>query len=261
MTVPGPSKRWFLLDGWDLGVSGFMGAFDPSPITETMDELESSFASAPIVQPAGYCDGGPVTVPFWADSTLQDLIDSLHGTTATTRKNNRIACYGWTATPILPAAGVAVKFEGISTYQASVTPLTPPKALTKFEVTLQPTGQVDIGDMLLNLSTKTTDGNTNGTYVDGGALSAPSTSGGVGYLQFNALTLDGATGLACEVTDSTDHVTFVTLVDFTDQTAARGAERKEVTGNVDRYIACSWDFTGVPGAGTTAGIFIGFRRY
>lgn len=264
MTVPGPSARWLLVDGYDLGSSGYMGEFVPASIEEGVDELTSPFATAPIILPTGFSKGGDVKVPLWADSTLQAVLDSWQGTTPATRVAQRVICYGWTGAQAAPTAHVAVKFEGAVGYLAKVEPKIPSEKLSLAEATFKIGNMrygVEIGDILKPLAAVTADGNSEATYVDGGATAAPSTAGGAGYIQCTALTLDGATNLACTVEDSADHVTYGALATFTVITAAPAKERKAVTGDVERYVAATWVWTGGAGAGSTATVFIGFARF
>lgn len=96
-------------------------------------------------------------------------------------------------------------------------------------------------------------GGTGGTFTRG-----ETNGGGVAYLQWTSLTLGGHTGAVVTVRHSTDNISFVDLVAMTAVTAARGAERKTVAGEVRRYLAQSVDFTG---AGTPSmTYFAGFAR-
>lgn len=263
MTVPGPSARWLMMDGWALGSSGFVGAFDPASVEETLEELVSSFATAPIFLPAGFHAAGDLVIPFWADSSLQDLIDDLQGVVAADRVAEHVLCYGWYAAAAAPTAHVPVKFEGVDAYQVTVKPTTPASALTMFEATVKPTGRLSIGDILKPYGATTIDGagdgDTTATYVDGGAGSAPSTAGGEAWLQWSDLDLDGSTSFDAEVQDSDNAIAWATLVTFTVATVARGAEHVSVTGDVERYVAAAWSYDGFAGA-PTVNSFIGFER-
>ena len=65
--------------------------------------------------------------------------------------------------------------------------------------------------------------------------SAATSNGGVGYLMLAA-----ATSVVVKVEHSTDGTTFSTLLTFTTATGPT-AERKEVTGTVNRYVRVTWD--------------------
>jgi len=263
VTVPGPSARWLMLDGWAISASGFVGAFDPAPVEEALEELDSSFAVAPVIQPVGFHAAGDLVIPFWADSTLQDLIDDLQGVTATDRRVKHVLCYGWYAAAALPTAFVPVKFEAVDAYQVTVKATTPPSALTMFEATVKPTGELSIGDVLKPYGATTIDGagagDTTAAYVDGGAGSAPSTSGGEAWMQWSDLDLDGSTSFDAEIQDSANAIAWATCVAFTVATLARGAEHVSVTGDVERYVAAAWSYDGFAGA-PTVNTFIGFER-
>lgn len=128
----------------------------------------------------------------------------------------------------------------------------------KVAITFQGSGEQDNGVILHELSVEPDDGDTEGTdSVDNGASTA---NGGAGYVQLTALTLDGGTNLTVKVRHSADDVTYADLLTFTALTAV-GAERKAVTGTVNRHLASSWSYTGSEGAGATATLFVGFARY
>lgn len=96
-------------------------------------------------------------------------------------------------------------------------------------------GQVDVGVALHDLTAETATGN--GTSVDNTASSA---GGGVANLHVTAFTGTTAT---VKVQHSTDNSVWVDLITFTAATATT-AERKEVTGTVNRYVRATWTFTG-----------------
>lgn len=83
--------------------------------------------------------------------------------------------------------------------------------------------------------------------------------GGVGYLQVSALTLDLAASCQITIRDSTDNATFADLCAFTASTGV-GAERKEVTGEVQRYLAHSATFAAATSGSCSVTYFTGFHR-
>lgn len=99
-----------------------------------------------------------------------------------------------------------------------------------------------------------TTGGTGGTVVR-----ANSANGGAGYLQVTALDLGGYTDAVVKIRDSADNVTFADLITFTAVTAAPDAERKTVTGTVDRYLATSLAFSGA-GSNPSITYAVGFAR-
>jgi hypothetical protein len=83
---------------------------------------------------------------------------------------------------------------------------------------------------------------------------ANTVNGGAGYQQVSAFS--GFTGFIGKIRSSADDVTYADLITFTNVTAAPAAERKTVTGTVDRYLCFDGDVTG---AGSITP-FAGFAR-
>lgn len=90
------------------------------------------------------------------------------------------------------------------------------------------------------MAARTTAGNTDSTYADMGASGS---NGGYGYLAVRSITLTGATGFVAKLRHSSDHITFADLVTFTSTTAIT-SERKSFAGTINRYLSCSWAWTG-----------------
>ena len=88
---------------------------------------------------------------------------------------------------------------------------------------------------------------------------ASSAAGASGYATCSALTLGGYTNLQLTIQHSSDNVTYVDLIAFTALTTAIHAERKTVTGTVNRYLKGIYSFTGA-GSGESAQVFIGVVR-
>ena len=127
----------------------------------------------------------------------------------------------------------------------------------KAQATYEISGKVDDNAVILQpLATLTAAGNTEATPVDNGASSA---AGGSGYVVVPTVTLGGCTNLAVKVRHSPDNITYADLLSFTAVTTSPTAERKTVTGTVDRYLATARAWTGA-GAGQTADILVGFAR-
>lgn len=263
MTVGTPSTRWlYVFDGTaNLGVNltgtaGQVGAFDPPAMNVVYQELVGSAASYPTLAPVGHETTDDVTIPIWADSTLQELIDDWHGTTASDRRNARILAYGWCGAD---AKGIYCDFgQG---YMAKATPKTPPAALNEFATTWRFNGSVKTGIVLHALAAETADGGAPaGSGIDNAASSALGGTGAWGYTTYTA---DGATGFAPRVVDSADDATYGALITFTTVTATTGGGQitaLSATETVERYVDCDWDFTGTPGAGTTCTFWIAFAR-
>ena len=95
----------------------------------------------------------------------------------------------------------------------------------------------------------------------GGTVTKTSSSaGGAGYVQCTALDLGGYDNLAVTIQHSPDNSTFVDLIEFAVITAAPDAERKVVSGTVQRYVRDSFAYTG-SGSGQSATVQTGFARY
>lgn len=128
----------------------------------------------------------------------------------------------------------------------------------KISLTFKGSASQDNGIILHALAAQTANFDTEGaSSQDAGASSA---SGGAGYAQVTALTLDTATNLALFVRHSADDVTYANLVTFSTLTAV-GAQCSIVTGTVNRHLAAKGTWTGGAGGGSTATVFIGFARY
>lgn len=254
MTTPGPSARWLMMDGWNLTTTaGLLGDMTPLSHGQNVSDLTGPPSTAPVFLPAGYEDSGTFEAVIWADSSLQDYLDDLHGVTPADRNLPIDVCYGWSIATVTYGS----MFEGFRGYMSEVEPMGPKADLTRFRVKVQPTGDLSVGEVLLPLSTKTADGTTEANKLDN---TASSSGGAHCFLQVTALTLDGATNLACEVEDSADDITYGTLQAFTVVTAAPAAEKVSVTGTVEQYAAAKWTWTDGAGAGSTATFFIGFER-
>jgi hypothetical protein len=110
-----------------------------------------------------------------------------------------------------------------------------------------------VSTTVFTITTNITTGGTGGSFVRG-----ETNQGGSAYLQWTSLTLGGHSGASVAIRHSTDNSTFVDLVVMTTATAAFGAERKTVAGEVRRYLAQSVDFTGAGSPSMT--YFAGFAR-
>lgn len=95
-----------------------------------------------------------------------------------------------------------------------------------------------------------------GSAGTGGYVILGSTvKGGVGYLQVKSVS-GSVTNFVAKIRDSADDNTYADLVTFTDNVAAPFAERKEVSGTIDRYLSVDGAITGT---GEVV-VFVGFAR-
>lgn len=85
---------------------------------------------------------------------------------------------------------------------------------------------------------------------------AGSAAGGAGYIQ--CTNFAGAASLTVKIRHSTDDITYVDLVTFTDITASFASERVTVAGTVNQYLREKYTFN-TPTA-QTATVFVGFVR-
>ncbi|MCH8902060.1 MAG: hypothetical protein IIC88_07145 [Chloroflexi bacterium] len=145
-----------------------------------------------------------------------------------------------TSAPHLLVTGDTVEIAGHSGSTPNI------NGIHTITVTAPTTFTIDV-----NVST----GGTGGTMTR-----TNSRSGGVGYVEADALTLDGGTALQVIIKDSDDDITFVDLITFTAITSAPAAERKTVAGNVERYTLTEHEFTGASGGSRTAKFAAGFVR-
>lgn len=260
MTTPGPGSRFLYVadvtDGLGLnlmGTLGQVGDYNLPAINETLQELTGSGATFPTVVRVGHSTTPDVPIPLYADSALQDWIDKLQGVTAADRKNLVFIVSGINTDTI---GEYATCVKG---YLASLATVTPVALVTEVHPTFRPDGVAEIAIVLHELSAETADGDTESTSVDN---SASSSAGGAGWFLYTVLALDGGTAFAPRVIDSADDITFGELIAFTAVTGLTGGgERKTVTGTVEQYVACDWDFTGAPGGSETCTFWIGFARY
>ena len=93
-------------------------------------------------------------------------------------------------------------------------------------------------DLLHVLAARTVDGT--GTALDN---TASSSNGAAAYLQVTAAA--GTTpSITVKVQHSSDNVAWTDLITFDAVTAANKAQRKAVTGTVNRYVRVTWTITG-----------------
>lgn len=150
------------------------------------------------------------------------------------------------------------KFVGSPMVQADYQRQISRGALHKANASYLSEGQHDEGKIIHTHKAETAaSGNTEGAdSQDNGASSA---NGGAGYLQVSALTLGGYTNVTVKIRHSTDDITYADLITFAVVAVKPTAERKTVTGTVNRYLAHSWLFNGA-GAGMTITYAVGFAR-
>jgi len=125
--------------------------------------------------------------------------------------------------------------------QASYQRIASRGALHRANARYQVAGIVEEGVILHALAARTADGNSQSTPDDN---AAESTGGASLYLQVSALDLDGLDNAVVAVYSSPNGSDWTLLDTFTAITAI-GAERRTKTGTIPRYLAVSWEFSGL----------------
>lgn len=200
------------------------------------------------------------------DSTLREselALEGFYDDTVTSGINARaLADYGLANVVTLMPDGntLGLYFEGFrGPIEEAYERMIDLGELHKVGITYRGSQEVETGRIVKTLAAVTANGDTESSDLDGLASSA---SGGAGYIQMTAITLDTATNVVAKLRDSSDGITWADLGTFTARTAI-GAERLAVAAAAatpDRYIAASWAWTGGAGAGSTATFMVGLHR-
>lgn len=243
MTKWGSADGFLLVDGYDLaGVS-----------TSLEDNVQAMTEDA-----MGMGDSWPeptyVGLKSWGmtqQGYYDDAADSSHTALVSSNGVNRVVCFGY------EGGTLGTRFAAASgALQVSYDRSLSRGELHKANATYQGSGRFWEGVILHALSEETADGNTESDGVDNGAASL---SGGIWFVQVPALDLDGHTGLAIKLRHSSDDITYTDKDTATTITSAPGSEARVLAGTINRYAACSWDFTGA-GTSPTATVFVGVAR-
>ena len=155
---------------------------------------------------------------------------------------------------------IGQQFVGVNAIRSTITRGPSRDSLTKAQIAFKSDEGPERGQISAPHATVTDQGPTEGASDNWGVGNAPSTNGGVGYVEVDALALDGGTALQIIIKDSSDDITFVDLITFAAIASAPAAERKTVAGNVDRYTLTEHEFTGASGGSRTAKFAAGFVR-
>jgi hypothetical protein len=121
--------------------------------------------------------------------------------------------------------------------------------LHKVDVPQVISGAQEDGVILQDLEAKTADWDTDSESVDHGASTA---NGGSGYLQVTDYS--GFTNVVVKIRHSADDSTYADLITFTTVTAI-GAERKTVSGTVNRHLLVTGTKTGSGSITLMAGFY------
>lgn len=238
-----------------------LGGFDlKSNLTDFSDNTEAILEETTVLgdswQQQGYVGLRRADISmngFYDDAALAS-VDAL----STRAGTQRVLCYG------LEGNTVGQNFVGYAGgMQVNVSRVASRGAFHKLNTQLQGSGAVEQGKIIKTLgAVSSATGNTQATPVDNGA----SSTGGAGYIQLGALTLDTATAISLWIRHSSDNVTYNNLITFT-PTSSTGtvptAERVATTASVERYLALAYEFgttAASGGASRSATVFAGFAR-
>tara|TARA_R110000824_G_scaffold1386_10_gene7086 strand:+ start:976 stop:1725 length:750 start_codon:yes stop_codon:yes gene_type:complete len=242
----GPASVFFFVDGFNLISQKLKGIREKS--------------TSPVEDVTGLGDSSQVNDPVGVTSIEVTQEGAYFDTTATTgghvafagniptsaQASQRVMCLG------MAGATTGYAFTGFQgTYSNEYEVLAESGNLTKANVTFAMTGSRDAGKIIQPLAAKTASWNTESTPVDNAASTS---GGGVGYLQCTAAS--GFSAFTGQLKESSDDVTYAAFINFSNNVSAPFAERSEMSGTVQRYVA----FTGtVTGSGSIT-VFCGFSR-
>lgn len=229
----GPASFWLLVDGYNLTA---MRLKQFSWVTESLTEQVTGLGDAAEVH-------APVNMLRTEISQSGGFFDD-----ATNQAHEALAPYlpsGPSAAHRILAFGVegmeaGKRFIGCAgVYSHAYEVMAGRGELVKANAQYRVSGHTDRGVILQPLATQTADWNTEDAPFDAGA---GSNDGGVGYLFVTACS--GFTNFVAKIRDSSDGVTFADLIEFNDDVQAPYAQRVEVAGAVDRYLAFDGNVTG-----------------
>ena len=179
---------------------------------------------------------------------LDDAAGAVHDALSTGPGVSRVLCYGIggtaTGAQFIGAAGaMQVNYNRIFTRNE----------LSKAEAEYNGNGPVDYnGKIIRTYKVHASTGRTTATPL--GELA--SSTGGVGYLQYNAT----AGEANIRMIHSSDDVTYATLFTFSKTASGFGAERLTTTGVIERYTAYDVTTASATGAITALNAFMGLSR-
>jgi len=235
---------FFLVDGYSLlGITTELEIIKEA-LKEETTALGDSWQEH---TPTGIKQGSINQSGFYDDDS-NSVNDALSGNEGV----SRVTCIG------VEGNTIGQQFTGFAgAMQANYKRIASRGELHKANAEYKSNGIVEEGKIVHNHSTETgASGNTQSSSVDGTAQSA---DGGSGYLQVSDLVLGGYDSMTIKIQDSSDDITYSDLITFTVVSSAPAAERKTVSGTVERYIACSYEFNGA-GSGQSVTFMAGFVR-
>lgn len=240
----GPSSSLLLLDGYNILSNKATSmrhkiialTSDTTGLGDTFEEhAPTGIRRLEVVQDGAFFD----TTALYSHAAFSGSVPT------SAQQAVRVMCMAFSGNTI------GYDFYGVSgAYSNSYEVLNEGSDLTKVNVEYVCTGAGDAnGKILQVLEAKTADWNQ--ASVDNSASSA---NGGSGYIQCTAGS--GFSNFEGKIQHSADDASWADLITFTASVADPYAERKTVTGTVNRYLR----FTGnVTGSGTIT-VFAGFSR-
>jgi hypothetical protein len=220
------SVGWALVGGYDIkGYATEITPIETSAGFEQSDTLGDSWVE--------FLPTGVKTSYFTVKGFYDDDAASMAGIAVGATSTERVVCLN------LEGNTIGKKFIGFQgTYGAQVKRILSRGGLHKMEVPHKISGAQEDGVILQELEAKTADWDTDSESVDNAALSS---NGGSGYLQVTAYS--GFTNVVVKIRHSDDDSTYADLLTFTTVTAI-GAERKTVSGTVNRHLLVTGTKTG-----------------
>lgn len=257
MTVATISGRYFYYHGRVLSTDGYVGSFTPPNASPRIQDVTGPFATRGIRRATGYEDVGQLVFTVWGERDLVALLSEIHNKGA----GQKVCAWG------IVADTIGNDVDLVTTLKAEVTPKTEPGEIVAYEVTVSPVvNGLEHGKVIHELSEESGAGNTESSSVDN---TSSSTAGGAGYLQVTALNRDSGTNFLVTLRDSPDDAVWSDLqaftaitTDYADSDPDNGtAERVEISGTIERYTACDWEFGGTPGGSEDATFQVALVRY
>lgn len=239
----GSPSQFLLVDGYNLQGTGIKGL--QYKIRALNEDVTGIGDTARAHAPTGIVELTIGQSGAFFDTTANGGHAALKDVTTNPQATPRVITLGYAGNTV---GETFVGAEGA--YQQAYEVLGVVNLLTKANAEYAISGRVDQGVILKALAAISA--NANGTAVDNSASSA---SGGAGHLQVTAFS--GFTNIVVKVQHSPDNSVWADLITFATVTSAPTAERKTVTGTVDRYTRY---VVTVTGAGS-ATFLVGFARF